>query len=155
MHQPTEFEGKGPDGKDKDSSKKSKGTPANTCAKAGESGKAGSGSGNDGFSQRFSKPLVNLRSFRDFPLQISFLIWISISLNSAESGSEGSSNASDENTNQQVYDIPSLHALSLAFSNLLLYSRQKSELNWLNYKLIDQFSVLIFCMMNSIFVGIG
>ncbi|XP_004509240.1 G-box-binding factor 1 [Cicer arietinum] len=71
MHQPTEFEGKGPDGKDKDSSKKSKGTPANTCAKAGESGKAGSGSGNDGFSQ------------------------------SAESGSEGSSNASDENTNQQ------------------------------------------------------
>jgi plant G-box-binding factor len=57
MHQTTEFEGKGTDGKEKDSSKKSKGTSANTCAKAGESGKAGSGSGNDGFSQRFGKPL--------------------------------------------------------------------------------------------------
>jgi len=39
-----------------------------------------------------------------------------ISLNSGDSGSEGSSNASDEN--QQVYDrLPSLHVLSFAFSN--------------------------------------
>ncbi|CAI8609169.1 unnamed protein product [Vicia faba] len=72
MHQTTEFEGKGPDGKDKDSSKKSKGNSANACAKAGESGKAGSGSGNDGFSQ------------------------------SGESGSEGSSNGSDENQQESV-----------------------------------------------------
>lgn len=63
MPQTTEFKGKGPDGKDRDSSKKSKGTSANTCAKAGESGKTGSGSGNDGISQRFGNPLVNLRSF--------------------------------------------------------------------------------------------
>ncbi|XP_045824225.1 G-box-binding factor 1-like isoform X2 [Trifolium pratense] len=72
MHQTTEFEGKGPDGKDKDSSKKPKGTSANTGAKAGESGKAGSGSGNDGFSQ------------------------------SGESGSEGSSNGSDENQQESA-----------------------------------------------------
>lgn len=38
-----------------------------------------------------------------------------ISLNSGDSGSEGSSNASDEN--QQVYDrLPSLHVLLFAFS---------------------------------------
>ncbi|KAK7262837.1 hypothetical protein RJT34_30418 [Clitoria ternatea] len=67
----TEIEGKGPDGKDRDSSKKLKGTSANAAPKAGESGKAGSGSGNEGISQ------------------------------SAESGSEDSSDASDENTNQQ------------------------------------------------------
>ncbi|KAK7359982.1 hypothetical protein VNO77_01954 [Canavalia gladiata] len=71
VHQSTEIEGKGPDGKDREPSKKVKGTSANTGSKAGESGKAGSGSGNDGISQ------------------------------SAESGSEGSSNASDENANQQ------------------------------------------------------
>ncbi|TKY55800.1 G-box-binding factor 1 [Spatholobus suberectus] len=71
VQQSTEVEGKGPDGKDRDSSKKLKGTSANTVSKAGESGKAGSGSGNDGISQ------------------------------SDESGSEGSSNASEENTNQQ------------------------------------------------------
>lgn len=72
MHQTTEFEGKGPDGKDKDSSKKPKGTSANTSAKAGEGGKAGSGSGNDGFSH------------------------------SGDSGSEGSSNASDENQQESA-----------------------------------------------------
>ncbi|XP_027346031.1 G-box-binding factor 1-like isoform X3 [Abrus precatorius] len=71
VQQSTEIEGKGPEGKDRNSSKKLKGTSANTGSKAGESRKAGSGSGNDGISQ------------------------------SAESGSEDSSNASDENTNQQ------------------------------------------------------
>lgn len=45
------FEGKGPDGKDRASAKKLKGTSANTASKAGEGGKAGSGSG-DGISQR-------------------------------------------------------------------------------------------------------
>ncbi|KAF7828826.1 G-box-binding factor 1 [Senna tora] len=69
--QTTEFEGKGPDGKDRASAKKLKGTPTNIGSKAGESGKAGSGSGNDGISQ------------------------------SAESGTEGSSDASEENNNQQ------------------------------------------------------
>lgn len=63
MHHTIEYEGKGADGKDRDSLKKPKGASANSCAKAGESGKAGSGSGNDGISQRFGKPLVNLRSF--------------------------------------------------------------------------------------------
>lgn len=115
MHQTTEFEGKGPDGKDKDSSKKPKGTSANTSAKAGEGGKAGSGSGNDGFSHRFGKPLVYLRSFWDFSSSIFILNMNFISLNSGDSGSEGSSNASDEN--QQVYDrLPSLHVLLFAFS---------------------------------------
>ncbi|KAG4941366.1 hypothetical protein JHK87_045237 [Glycine soja] len=71
VQQNTEIEGKGAEGKYRDSSKKLKGPSANTASKAGESGKAGSGSGNDGISQ------------------------------SGESGSEGSSNASDENTNQQ------------------------------------------------------
>ncbi|KAK4262199.1 hypothetical protein QN277_027784 [Acacia crassicarpa] len=64
-------EGKGPDGKDRSSAKKLKGASANTGSKAGESGRVGSGSGNDAVSQ------------------------------SAESGSEGSSDASDEDTNQQ------------------------------------------------------
>ncbi|KAG4952166.1 hypothetical protein JHK85_046033 [Glycine max] len=72
VQQNTEIEGKGAEGKYRDSSKKLKGPSANTASKAGESGKAGSGSGNDGISQ------------------------------SGESGSEGSSNASDENTNQQM-----------------------------------------------------
>ncbi|XP_027361074.1 G-box-binding factor 1-like isoform X2 [Abrus precatorius] len=63
--------GKGPEGKDRVSTKSSKGMPANTVSKAGDNGKAGSGSGNDGLSQ------------------------------SADSGSEGSSDGSDENTNQQ------------------------------------------------------
>uniref|UniRef100_A0A5B7AK06 Putative G-box-binding factor 1-like isoform X1 n=1 Tax=Davidia involucrata TaxID=16924 RepID=A0A5B7AK06_DAVIN len=66
-----ELEGKAPDGKDRASTKKSKGTSGNSrliSGKAGETGKAASGSGNDGATQ------------------------------SAESGSEGSSDASDENT---------------------------------------------------------
>ncbi|KAJ1415288.1 G-box binding protein, multifunctional mosaic region [Sesbania bispinosa] len=68
----TEFVGKGPDGKDRVSPKNSKGVSANTGSKAGDNGNAGSASGNDGISQ------------------------------SAESGSEGSSDdANDENTNQQ------------------------------------------------------
>lgn len=41
-----------PDGKDRNSSKKLKGTSGNTGSKAGDSGKVGSGSGNDGISQR-------------------------------------------------------------------------------------------------------
>ena len=100
-----------------------KGTSANTGSKAGESGKAGSGSGNDGISQRFGKYLVNFRSFVVsfwVSLQFAFLIWISIKklLNSGESGSEGSSNASDENTNQQVRNrLLLMHVLSLAFEN--------------------------------------
>lgn len=50
-----------------------------------------------------------------FTLLFSFLIWISIPLNSGESGSEGSSNGSDEN--QQVCDrLSLLHVLLLAFS---------------------------------------
>ncbi|KAJ4962988.1 hypothetical protein NE237_022927 [Protea cynaroides] len=65
-----DIEGKAPNGKDW-SSNKSKGGLGNTGGKPVESGKAASGSGNDGPSQ------------------------------SAESGSEGSSAASDQNTNQQ------------------------------------------------------
>ncbi|CAL0312780.1 unnamed protein product [Lupinus luteus] len=71
MQHSTEFEVRGPDGKDRNSAKKLKGVSAKTGSKAGESGKTGSGSANDGISQ------------------------------SAESDSEDSSNASDENTNQQ------------------------------------------------------
>ncbi|RVW73987.1 G-box-binding factor 1 [Vitis vinifera] len=48
-HLNPELEGKGPEGKDKASAKKSKGTSGNTV-KGGESGKAASGSGNDGAS---------------------------------------------------------------------------------------------------------
>ncbi|ONH96762.1 hypothetical protein PRUPE_7G150700 [Prunus persica] len=71
-----ELEGKGPDGKERVSTKKPKGTAGNTGlvgGKAGESGKATSGSGNDGASQ------------------------------SGESGSEGSSDGSEDNANQQEY----------------------------------------------------
>ncbi|XP_034223592.1 G-box-binding factor 1 isoform X3 [Prunus dulcis] len=70
-----ELEGKGPDGKERVSTKKPKGTAGNTGlvgGKAGESGKATSGSGNDGAS-------------------------------SGESGSEGSSDGSEDNANQQEY----------------------------------------------------
>ncbi|KAK7252897.1 hypothetical protein RIF29_37158 [Crotalaria pallida] len=67
----TEFVSKEPNGKDRVSSKNLKGTSTSTGSKAGDNGKAGSGSGNDGISQ------------------------------SAKSGSEGSSDASDENTNRQ------------------------------------------------------
>ncbi|KAA8531831.1 hypothetical protein F0562_006452 [Nyssa sinensis] len=72
-----ELEGKDPDGRDRASTKKSKGTSGNTrvlSGKAGETGKAASGSGNDGGATQ-----------------------------SAESGSEGSSDASDENTNEHDY----------------------------------------------------
>ncbi|KAJ7944326.1 Transcription factor bZIP [Quillaja saponaria] len=68
-----DLEGKGANGKDRPSAKTSKGTLGNSDAKAGETGKAASGSGNDAISQ------------------------------SDESGSEGSSDASDENTNKQEY----------------------------------------------------
>ncbi|KAE9607764.1 hypothetical protein Lal_00013451 [Lupinus albus] len=71
MQKSTEFEARGPDGKDRDSAKKLKRASAKTESKAGESGKTGSGSANDGISQ------------------------------SAESGSEHSSNASDEISNHQ------------------------------------------------------
>ncbi|KAM1933677.1 hypothetical protein ACFX15_017953 [Malus domestica] len=75
--QPTpEFEGKGPDGKERASTKKPKGTAGNAGLAGGkvvESGKATSGSGNDGASQ------------------------------SGESGSEGSSDGSDDNANNQEY----------------------------------------------------
>ncbi|XP_024023593.1 G-box-binding factor 1 isoform X3 [Morus notabilis] len=74
MNTNQDMEGKGTDGKDRGSAKKSKVNSRNAGAvggKAGESGKATSGSGNDGASQ------------------------------SAESGSEGSSDASDENTQQE------------------------------------------------------
>lgn len=69
----TDLEGKASNGKDRASMKKSKGTSGNTLigGKAGESGKVASGSGNDGASQ------------------------------SEETGSEGSSDGSDENNNQQ------------------------------------------------------
>ncbi|KAL1316380.1 hypothetical protein HN51_068581 [Arachis hypogaea] len=67
----TEFVGKVPNGKDRNSAKNLKGTSANNGSKAGENGKAGSGSGNDAVSQ------------------------------SGESGSEGSSDDSDENANHQ------------------------------------------------------
>jgi len=52
-----------------------KGTSANTGSKAGESGKAGSGSGNDGMSQRFGKKLselINLDLFYFFIFNIHF-----------------------------------------------------------------------------------
>ncbi|XP_040369197.1 G-box-binding factor 1-like [Rosa chinensis] len=67
-----ESEGKGADGKERASTKKPKGAVGSTV-KAGESGKATSGSRNDGASQ------------------------------SAESGSEGSSDGSEENGNHQEY----------------------------------------------------
>lgn len=70
-----EIEGKGPDRKERGSTKKSKGNSGNAglvVGKSGESAKLTSGSGNDGASQ------------------------------SADSGSEGVSQSSDENTNQRV-----------------------------------------------------
>jgi plant G-box-binding factor len=71
----TELEGKGPEGKDQASAKKSKGTSGSTApvGKATETVRAPSGSGNDGASQ------------------------------SADSGSEGSTDASEENGNQQEF----------------------------------------------------
>ncbi|XP_026456078.1 G-box-binding factor 1-like isoform X5 [Papaver somniferum] len=69
-----EIEGKGPDRKERGSTKKSKGNSGNAglvVGKSGESAKLTSGSGNDGASQ------------------------------SADSGSEGVSQSSDENTNQR------------------------------------------------------
>ncbi|KAI3934102.1 hypothetical protein MKX01_027137 [Papaver californicum] len=69
-----EIEGKGPDRKDRVSTKKSKVNSGNAglvVGKSGESAKVTSGSGNDGASQ------------------------------SADSGSEGASESSDENTNQR------------------------------------------------------
>lgn len=50
VHTNAELEGKGPDGKDRASAKKSRGT-SGSSGKAGESIKAASGSGNDGASQ--------------------------------------------------------------------------------------------------------
>ncbi|KAJ4966813.1 hypothetical protein NE237_018662 [Protea cynaroides] len=66
-----EMEGKAPNGKDRTSIEKSKGSSGNTGRKLGERGKAASGSGNDGPSQ------------------------------SDESASEGLSAASDQDTNLQ------------------------------------------------------
>lgn len=62
------MEGKRPDRKDQASAKSSKKMSANTGSKARDNGKASSGSGNDGISQRFGKPLVNFRSSREFVL---------------------------------------------------------------------------------------
>lgn len=56
------MEGKVPNGKDRASAKKTKGTSG---GKAGESGKAASGSGNDGASQR----LIKLKFIGDFSLR--------------------------------------------------------------------------------------
>ncbi|XP_043711813.1 G-box-binding factor 1-like isoform X5 [Telopea speciosissima] len=67
-----EMEGKSLDGKDRTSTKKSNGSSGNTGGKPGERGMAASGSGNDDPSP-----------------------------SSAESGSEGTSAASDQDTNQQ------------------------------------------------------
>lgn len=61
MHTNQDMEGKGTDGKDRGSVKKSKVNSGNAGAvggKAGESGKATSGSGNDGASQRFLNHFV-------------------------------------------------------------------------------------------------
>ncbi|XP_047971381.1 G-box-binding factor 1-like isoform X3 [Salvia hispanica] len=72
VHGTAESDGKGTDGKDRSSSKITKGASANhgmISGKSGDGGKTASGSGNDG-------------------------------THSAESGSEGSSDASDENNNQ-------------------------------------------------------
>lgn len=60
-----ESNGKHSDGKDSVSAKKSKGTSRNTGiagGKSGESGKATSGSGNDGASQRFAMSYFVLRN---------------------------------------------------------------------------------------------
>ncbi|KAK7309277.1 hypothetical protein RJT34_05857 [Clitoria ternatea] len=67
----TEFVGKGPNAKDRVSARSWQRMSANTGSKSGDNEKAGSGSGNDGITQ------------------------------STESGSDGSSDASDENTIQQ------------------------------------------------------
>ncbi|XP_019446769.1 PREDICTED: G-box-binding factor 1 isoform X4 [Lupinus angustifolius] len=90
----TEFEVRGPDGKDRNSAKKLKGVSAKTGSKAGESGKTGSGSANDGISQ------------------------------SAESDSEDSSNASDENTNQQE----SAATRKGSFNQMLVEGAQSSKM---------------------------
>lgn len=113
------MEGKGPDGKERASTKKPKGT-AGTAGLAGgkvvESGKATSGSGNDGASQRCADlcfGFLLLTIFRFFSsfyicskeeflptlpcyLNVNFLLY------SGESGSEGSSDGSDDNANNQV-----------------------------------------------------
>lgn len=67
-----ELEGKGPDGKDRASAKKSKVTSGN-LSKAGESAKAASGSGNDGASQRCSNLKCNFVSSYDLLLENFFV----------------------------------------------------------------------------------
>lgn len=62
MQTNAELEGKGPDGKDRASAKKSKGMSGNS-GKGGESAKATSGSGNDGASQRCSNLKCSLIFF--------------------------------------------------------------------------------------------
>ncbi|KAI3996603.1 hypothetical protein MKX01_009435 [Papaver californicum] len=86
-----EIEGKGPDRKERVSTKKSKGNSGNAglvVGKSVESAKVTSGSGNDGASQ------------------------------SADSGSEGASESSDENTNQRVCtSLASFYSLVIRKTN--------------------------------------
>jgi hypothetical protein len=71
------LEGKVPDGKDRVSAKKSKGTSV-SLGKAGESAKAASGSGNDGASQRYN----NLSVALDLLLTLFFIsFYLALGLN--------------------------------------------------------------------------
>lgn len=110
------MEGKGPDGKERASTKKPKGTAGNAGLAGGkvvESGKATSGSGNDGASQRCAVGFLFLTIFRffssfyicsieDFLRTLPCYLTVNFLLYSGESGSEGSSDGSDDNANNQV-----------------------------------------------------
>lgn len=101
-----ELEGKGPEGKDRTSTKKSKGTSG---GKVGDIAKAASGSGNDGSQRCIILAIIySTCSYNDLKSSLHpgsmLLMVVEFLVYSAESGSEGSSDASDENANQQVYD---------------------------------------------------
>lgn len=108
---------KASEGKDRAANKRSRGASGNpglVAAKIGESGKAASGSGNDGATQRyfyffFSTDIIYLVSYVSCnllctkpwvkPLVFSQFDYSMFFICSAESGSEGSSDGTDENNN--------------------------------------------------------
>lgn len=94
-----ESDGKGPEGKDRNSSKKLK---ACSGGKAGDNGKVTSGSGNDGATQRYD----NDSSFCRFFFMVQSCIWLlCFFLNSDESRSEGTTDTNDETDNHVSIEI--------------------------------------------------
>lgn len=120
-----EADGKGPEGKDRNSSKKLK-----VCSggKAGDNGKVTSGSGNDGATQRSDYESYFCKNSSLWIIHASdcFIFFV----NSDESRSEGTSDTNDENDNNvSVQSAPDhfflcLHAMEImSFSFILTLSR--------------------------------